>query len=96
MPGGIFARKFGSGSGANTGGKKYFIALFLKKGHFKQIQTVQFSGLPFCAKRGLPGVCRVNPCSAGARYGRKIKGVLGGEKTRSFSVRKKQDLRLRG
>jgi hypothetical protein len=68
---GFSARKFGSGSGANTEGKYSFIALFLKKGHFKRIQTVQFSGPPFYAKRALSAVCRANPGSSGARYERK-------------------------
>ncbi len=88
------ARKFGSGSGANTEGKYRFIAVFFKKGHFKRIQTVQFSGLPFCAKRTLPAVCRAGPGLAGARYGRKINGVPGRGKRRSFSNGKDGELRL--
>ena len=47
------ARKFGRGNGANTHGKYCFITVFLKKKDLKRILTVVFSGLPFCAKRGL-------------------------------------------
>jgi len=56
------ARKFGSGSGANTGGKYSFIAVFLGNGHFKRIWTVLFSSPANCAKKGLSADFPVNPC----------------------------------
>jgi hypothetical protein len=85
------ARKFGSGNDANTEGKYRFIAVFFKKGHFKRIQTVQFSGLPFCAKIALSAVCRASPRPAGARYGRKINGVPGRGKSDLFPTGKQEN-----
>jgi len=70
MPGWFFARKFGSGNGANTGGKYSFIGLFVEKKHFKRILTVLFSGPTFCAKTPKVGGCPAGPGQPGARYDR--------------------------
>lgn len=43
-----------------------------------------FSGPANCAKKGLSAGCPVNPYLSEGRYGRKIKGVPGPGKMRSF------------
>ena len=80
----ITARKFGSGSGANTGGKYCSIALFLENKHFKRIQTVLFSGPLFCAKKGLSVACPEDLSLQGHRYDRNLNGVPGEGKMHLF------------
>ena len=57
------ARKFGNGSGANTGGKSSFIAVFQGTEHLKRIQTVLFSGPLFSAKKGVTCWLSIKPGS---------------------------------
>jgi hypothetical protein len=83
------ARKFGSGSGANTEGKSSVNNVFFEKGRLKRIQTVLFSGLPFYAKNALSPSMVGQPGSIRSPIWTKIKGVPKAEKRRSFFDGKK-------
>jgi hypothetical protein len=82
------AVKFGSGSGANTGGKVCFNATFLEKQGFKRFLTVLFIGRRKSAIIASPAHCAGDHSPSGARSGRILRGVPGQGKTGWFSAGK--------
>jgi len=64
---------------------------FFKKVVLNDFRPCSLAAHRFAQNEGLPGGCGAYPGPAGARYGRKINGVSGRGKMRSFQEEKRGD-----